>query len=236
VELTVSAGMAVRSAFALGLHKMREFPQIFSPEQFNLRRDIWRSIFLLDKFIATSLGRPPAIPEGEYTEASLDAPKPESDHSYSLLSMVSSASLELNVKTSQSFGRVLKKVYTRRKISTRLVQDIAQEFYRRTRTQRPDLDPRRLLEGCLPPAHCIAVLHIHLFRCHAMILLTRPLFLYLFTKKVRENSTGAGPHRRATSKAEKSGEACMAASCFTIRLVHAAHQLKCLPQRNPFAL
>lgn len=42
-------GMAVRSAFALGLH--REEPMvIFSAEEQTLRRNLWRSLFILDRF------------------------------------------------------------------------------------------------------------------------------------------------------------------------------------------
>lgn len=42
-------GMATRSAFALGLHR-EESMVIFSPEQRTLRRNLWRSLFVVDRF------------------------------------------------------------------------------------------------------------------------------------------------------------------------------------------
>lgn len=42
-------GMAVRSAFALGLHR-EETLVIFNTEEQTLRRNLWRSLFVLDRF------------------------------------------------------------------------------------------------------------------------------------------------------------------------------------------
>ncbi|KEY70244.1 hypothetical protein S7711_04353 [Stachybotrys chartarum IBT 7711] len=228
-------GMAVRTAMALGLHRIREFSKIFPEEHYNMRINIWRSIFVLDRFVSASLGRPIAISEEDCYEDHLEAPKNELGH-HGADSALSAGSLDAVVNTCQTIGQILKQVYSRRKISTRLAQQIAEEYDRKTSDPRPDLDAKRLLEGTPKPPHCIAVLHIHLFRCHSTILLTRPFFLYLFTKEVREKGSVLGNLKRSASKLEKSGEACVAASIYTIRLVQAAHRSSYLPRRNPFVL
>lgn len=56
--------MAVRSAFALGLHR-DETMRIFSNNEQAVRRNLWRSLFVLDRFLAASLGRPTAIRESD---------------------------------------------------------------------------------------------------------------------------------------------------------------------------
>ncbi|KAK1963511.1 hypothetical protein LY78DRAFT_683234 [Colletotrichum sublineola] len=64
-------GMAVRSGFALGLHRVQENHFIFKSHEIRLRRNLWRSLFVLDRFLAASLGRPVAIDEQECSTEAL---------------------------------------------------------------------------------------------------------------------------------------------------------------------
>ncbi|KAG0646782.1 Filamentous growth regulator 27 [Hyphodiscus hymeniophilus] len=57
-------GMAVRSAFALGLHR-EETMCIFSGAEQSIRRNLWRSLYVLDRFLSASLGRPTSIRESD---------------------------------------------------------------------------------------------------------------------------------------------------------------------------
>ncbi|KAK3070381.1 hypothetical protein LTS18_015115, partial [Coniosporium uncinatum] len=63
-------GMAVRSAYALGLHR-EETMVIFSQEDRVARRNLWRSLFVMDRFLCCCLGRPPAISEEDCSGDSL---------------------------------------------------------------------------------------------------------------------------------------------------------------------
>ncbi len=62
--------MAVRSAFALGLHR-EETMCIFGGAEQSVRRNLWRTLFVLDRFLATSLGRPTAIRESDCSGTTL---------------------------------------------------------------------------------------------------------------------------------------------------------------------
>ncbi|KAF5644631.1 transcriptional regulatory [Fusarium tjaetaba] len=77
IEANNGSGRAVRVAYALGIHRGHEseisqFPA--SEELRVLRRNVWRSLFVLDRFLAATLGRPFAISDNEYSESSLMPP------------------------------------------------------------------------------------------------------------------------------------------------------------------
>lgn len=57
-------GMATRSAYALGLHR-EETMVIFSQEEQAARKNLWRSLFVVDRLLSCSLGRPTAISEDD---------------------------------------------------------------------------------------------------------------------------------------------------------------------------
>jgi hypothetical protein len=57
-------GMATRSAYALGLHR-EETMVIFSQEEQSARKNLWRSLFVIDRLLSCSLGRPTAISEDD---------------------------------------------------------------------------------------------------------------------------------------------------------------------------
>ncbi|KAF5639846.1 transcriptional regulatory [Fusarium sp. NRRL 52700] len=70
-------GRAVRAAYALGIHRGHEseISQFPANEDLRvLRRNVWRSLFVLDRFLAATLGRPFAISDNEYSESSLRPP------------------------------------------------------------------------------------------------------------------------------------------------------------------
>ncbi|KAI9166702.1 Filamentous growth regulator [Paramyrothecium foliicola] len=230
-------GMAVRTAFALGLHRVLDVPLVFHDNEVVLRRNIWRSLFVLDRFLSASLGRPTAISEEDCSEGSLDAPSPMSGSGYDAMQDgVASKGLDATVKACQTIGQILKKIYSKRRISTRIAQEIANDCSQRTRVYRPELDTKMLFEEGTTPVQGLAILHVHLFSCHATILLFRPFFLYLLIKTLKGNSQSSRWLRRPNSKLEKFAEACVAASIRTIVLVRAAYRADYLPQRNPFIL
>lgn len=58
--------MAVRSAFALGLHREETLSiSLFTDVEQAERRNLWRTLYILDRIISTSLGRPTAIRESD---------------------------------------------------------------------------------------------------------------------------------------------------------------------------
>ena len=127
-------GMAIRSAYALGLHR-EETLIIFSAEDQAVRRNVWRTLFVMDRFLSCSLGRPPGIAEEECSADILRAPNgppatddfgfPQAFQGGSNLVHTGSYGLEAAVRSCSVIGTILKKIYQERKVSTRLAQKIA---------------------------------------------------------------------------------------------------------------
>ena len=231
--------MAVRSAFALGLHR-EESMIIFSRAEQSVRRNLWRSLFVLDRFLATSLGRPTSIRESDCSGLTLQngeqelLPRAEfpaaanTDHTSS-----KTLGLEASVRSCHVVGEILEKVYSKRKISTKIAQEIADNSKGYHKLMDLRLQPRH--PPSVGPSQGIAILHINLLYHHSIILLTRPFFLFLMNKMHLEKTDGKRVERHGT-RMEKFGEACVNSSSTSITLVQNALKGQYLPHRNPFVL
>jgi hypothetical protein len=210
---------------------------IFKPEELTIRRNLWRSLFILDRFLAASLGRPTAISEDDCSDDALATPDRSGGHDvgHASNSSLSSGGLNAAVRSCQVIGKILKKVYSKRKISTKVAQEIADECKTWMSSLHPDLHYRHAT-GQIAPIHGVAILHVNLLYYHSVILLTRPFFLYLFTKVQEERMGGGHLSPRFSSRMERFCEACVRASTQTVILVQFAFDSHYLPQRNPFVL
>ena len=226
--------MAVRTAFALGLHRCGDTCPIFDSKQVVIRQNLWRSLFVLDRFLAASLGRPTAISEEDCSGDSLEAPHVDDGLPHE--PSINAKSLDAAVRSCQSIGHVLKKIYSVRKVSTNLAQTIAGECEASLKDIHKDLNAQRLFDGSLDAADGMAILHVQLLGCHSIILLTRPFFLYLLSRTQKEKDNSTRPPNKSKSRLERFSETCVAASIQTISLVYAAYKWNYVSRRNPFIL
>ncbi|KAL9101794.1 MAG: hypothetical protein Q9163_002990 [Psora crenata] len=228
------AGMAVRSAYSLGMHR-EETLVIFPPVEQMARRKLWRSLFILDRFLAVSFGRPVAISEEECSgeilapssHAQLHPSQPDPHH-------VCAVGLEATVRSCHVMGTILRTVYQQRKISTKLAQELADKCKEWSEHLAPNLHWRQASPDNVRQA--IAILHCNVVHCHSIILLTRPFFLYLLSgeiQRTRLNSDAFPP--RTHGRMEKFSDACMVASTHTVALVQHAYEGGYLPRLNPFS-
>ena len=231
-----SSGMAVRSAFALGLHR-EETLVIYSQEEKQIRRKVWRSLFVFDRFLAASMGRPTAISEDD---CSGDTLRPSgagatADPPTTAYPQINALALEASVRSCHVIGVILKRVYQQRRISTKLAQDIADTCKLWPNSLSPALHWRQAATAT--PNHGIAILHVNILYCHSIILLTRPFFLYLLNCEIQNLQKGSVQRsKRPGGKMEKFAEACVVASTHTILLVQNAREGGYLQQRNPFVM
>ena len=231
-------GMAVRSAFALGLHR-EETMRIFDSTEQALRRNLWRSLFVLDRFLSASLGRPTSIRESDCSGDTLTAGE-EVPHFEALLPTAADAGLtytrglEASVRSCHVIGDILEKVYSRRKISTKLAQEIIDECRGWSKALDPSLDWRQAAFSS--PLKAVAILHVNLFYLHSIVLLTRPFFLFLMHKLHQERRENGQRWQGIGTRMEKFGEACVIASCHSISLIQNALEGRYLPRRNPFVM
>ncbi|KAK5990037.1 Filamentous growth regulator 27-like protein [Cladobotryum mycophilum] len=235
----IYCGMAIRSASVLGLHRTRDTMTVFGNNMplIRLRWNIWRTLFILDRFLSVSFGRPFAIYEEDCPYDSLEFPKQTSNGSEPATEeLFASHSLDSTMKSSQSIGHIVRGVYSRDTISTKLAQGIVDEFDVWSINVHPSLSSNNIFKGNVPADKGIAILHAYLAHYHSIILLTRPFFSHLLVKTQMPKPNEYRPLRRTYSRIEKFSQACVAASTWSITLIQAVHDAKYLPRRNPFVL
>ncbi|KAK6081660.1 fungal specific transcription factor domain-containing protein [Seiridium cupressi] len=219
-------GMAVRSAFALGLHR-EEDSFIFNPTQCKVRRNLWRTLYVLDRFLAASLGRPTAISDEDCSDHALDAPEKSFENE---ADQVNSAALDAAVRTCRVIGQTLREVYSKRKISTSVAQDIAEKFENWNGLLHRALHWQRATVRPISPSHGIAVLHINLLHCHSITLLARPFFLYILKAGVTRKPS------RLSQRMESFAQTCVEAAQHSLSIAQTAMDGNYLPQCNPFVI
>ncbi|KAF2432135.1 hypothetical protein EJ08DRAFT_659475 [Tothia fuscella] len=239
-------GMAIRSSYALGLHR-EETLVIFGPDDQKARRAVWKSLFVMDRFLSCSLGRPPGIREedcsgnmlgsSESTSSADDFGVNASFHGGVSFAQTSEQGLAAAVRSCSVIGTILKRVYQERKISTGLAQEIADICKVWPKALASPLHWQQA--STASPSQGVAILHVNLLYCHSITLLTRPFFLFILNDVLQQSQSQPATSktsRRNYSKMEKFSEACVIASTHTVVLVQAAFEAGHLPRRNPFVI
>ncbi|KAI1175995.1 fungal-specific transcription factor domain-containing protein [Nemania sp. FL0916] len=231
-------GMAVRSAFALGLHRVESL-ELFQPEECLVRKNLWRTLFILDRFLSACLGRPTAISEDDCSRNTFEAQRTAASSPMSMCTEATHlVALEAAVKTCRVIGMTLKRVYSKRKISTAAGQELASDLGAWNRELTPCLHWRRLINinDSIDPAQGIAILHVNLLHCHSVMLLTRPYFLWLINKSAAGLSANSSKLSRLTHRMENFAQTCVEASQHILVLTQAVLDNNYLPQCNPFVI
>ena len=111
-------GIAVRAAYSIGIHRTAVNSR-FGPEAHRQRDRLWKSLRVVDLFLSTSMGRPPATSD---TDCTIVYRRIEVDgrETFDLLN----AAVQIFVITET----IVVEVYSRRKISPRLTDGISCEL------------------------------------------------------------------------------------------------------------
>ncbi|KAI0816555.1 fungal-specific transcription factor domain-containing protein [Xylaria sp. FL0064] len=228
-------GMAVRSAFALGLHR-EESMILFQPEEQLIRKNLCRTLFILDRFLSACLGRPTAISEEDCSNSAFETPGNGTTSPGMGTDAIHLQALAATVQSCQVIGMTLKRVYSKRKISTVAGQEIAARLSTWNSELPHSLHWRRLMNKPIDSNHGIAILHINILHCHSVILLTRPFFLCLLHKAAVGFESGNSKSSRPSYEMETFAQTCVEASQHTLVLAQAVLDHKYLPQCNPFVI
>jgi hypothetical protein len=226
-------GMAVRSAYALGLHR-KETDLAFAPSEQRMRRSLWKSLYVMDGFISAMLGRPNSInsrdaPLTSFTSEEGDAAEAEE--------AIESDALTASIRASQLIGDILSFVYAERKISVKLANHLSLRFHswkeslpailRWQNISLPNDDPRTTL----------AQLRVNLSYFHGIILLTRPFLLHKIINVVLPSQRKSdGKDETSGASAEPFPPACVCSAVYSIDAVQSALLKRALPRRDPFVM
>ncbi|KAI1304395.1 fungal-specific transcription factor domain-containing protein [Xylaria venustula] len=229
-------GMAVRSAFALGLHR-EESMILFPPEEQLVRKNLWRTLFILDRFLSACLGRPTAISEEDCSNSAFETPTNVTTSSVGMRTDATHLkALDTAVKSCQVIGMTLKRISSKRKISTVVCQEIAARLDAWNTELPHSLHWRRLMNDSMNSHYGIAILHINILHCHSVMLLTRPFFLCLLHKIAVGLEGGNSKPSRPSRAMETFAQTCVEASQHTLVLAQIVLDNKYLPQCNPFVI
>lgn len=225
--------MAVRSAYSLGLHR-EEALVIFSPAERGLRRQVWRSLFILDRFLAISFGRPFAIAQEDCSGDALDPPLDSPNPTPSDLKDINTG-LEAGVRGINFMTIVIKKIYQERKFSTKVAQELSDLCKIYPRKLPRSLHWRRASPNNRRQA--MTILHVNTLYCFSVILFTRPFFVHILRTEMQRIYLATPEEQQVTfNKMEKYSEACTIAALHMIALIQNAYDGGYLPRRDPFAI
>lgn len=206
-------GIAVRAAYALGLHRT-DISSLFEPRERKTRERVWKSLRVLDLYMSASLGRPPATSEVDGGSVSWD----RATRDYETIQMGglnSSAMLRICF----IFERIMNEVYCRREVSVQLVESISRQ-YRDWTLQLPaglHTDGLDQKPGTTSPTlqQTIGVAHLKGAYYWSIILLTRPFLIFKVSSKIKGKSED-GEH--ASSVTSTLSEACIDAALRNIEI------------------
>jgi hypothetical protein len=265
--------MAVRLSYALGLHRIeaqriydeservsRSVPRYMSPSSVRHTRNefgcadlvsdrtlLWRSLYVMDRFLSTCLGRPTAINDEDCSDELFSCSDAKTNSSSPLESFESEA-LSASVRAAQIIGVILNQIYRTRKVSLRIARNIAVKIHEWTQSLPQSLQWHPTPTPHDDPGVAIGQLHLWMTYFSTIILLTRP-FLLLHVKKTiyqqgskSQNSTEVCASSPAESRVAENPElhkysaACVRSAIHMIRAVQTIRVKGCLPRRDPFIM
>lgn len=229
-------GMAVRSAYALGLHR-KETDLGFASSEQRMRRNIWKSLYVMDCFISAMLGRPNSInsrdaPHSSYASDGDDDAQGEEG--------IEADALTASTRASQLIADILSYVYAERKISVKLAHHLSSRFHSWKESLPPILRWQNISLPNEDPRTTLAQLRVNLSYFHGIILLTRPFLLQRIISLVRPtkgDGGGVGGNGETSSaSAEPFPPACVRSAVYSIDAVQSALLKRALPRRDPFVM
>jgi Fungal specific transcription factor domain len=215
-------GIAVRAAYALGLHKA-DIAALFPPAEFQIRERLWKVIRILDLFMSASLGRPPSTSETRDTE---------SPENYS-------ASADL----CDIFEAILTEIYAKRRVSTQVLESISEHhrrwtdrFHQGLATDR--IDGQNALDQGRSPN--IGLLHVKEAYYWTIMLMTRPFYIEYVSDIIAAAASPSPLHGSKKPSRSASNEvlahACVDSAVRTIDLLKVLTDFEGIPKRLPFVV
>ncbi|KAK0648944.1 hypothetical protein B0T16DRAFT_326775 [Cercophora newfieldiana] len=203
-------GIAVRAAYSIGLHRTAVNSR-FGPEAHRQRDRLWKSLRVVDLFLSTSMGRPPATSDTDCT-----VPYREVDADGRDTFDVLNASVQIFLITEA----IVLEVYSRRKISPRLTEGISRELREWSTRWLPRLkDAMEERPAPNPPGTANGACQTLSSYYYAVILVSRPFFMVELRRRLLERpSPPVGGD--ALSGKSKLADACIDAAILMVEPVH----------------
>ncbi|KAK5124999.1 hypothetical protein LTR85_001189 [Meristemomyces frigidus] len=204
-------GVAVRAAYAIGVHRT-EVNAHFGPQTGKQRDRLWKSLRILDLFLSTSMGRPPATSDVDCTVSyrTLD------DQGKDVFDM-----LDASVQIMLVVENVVEEIYSRRKISLSITDGISmklREWSTRWLQQLKDVTSPKAASGNVAVVN--GACQVIATYCYAVMLVSRPFLMYELCRRLSDGVTQAPPNKPAMISGRlKLADACIDAACLMVDTV-----------------
>ncbi|KAB5522957.1 hypothetical protein GE09DRAFT_497613 [Coniochaeta sp. 2T2.1] len=218
-------GLAGRTAYSIGIHRT-EVNSRFGPDMHRQRDRLWKSLRVVDLFLSTSMGRPPATSDVDCT-VSYRATDAEGQETFDVLN--ASVQILLIMET------IVLGVYSKRKISLRATEGISHDLREWSTRWLPRLKATVAKTVALENAAelngaCQALSTYY----YAVILVSRPFLLHELYRRISVNAQPAvlTPTGLASAKA-RLADACIDAASLMVDPINDLIQRGLMTQRAP---
>lgn len=214
-------GIAARAAYSIGIHRTAVNAR-FGPEVHRQRDCLWKSLRVVDLFLSTSMGRPPATSDVDCT-VPCRAQDDAGHEKFDLLN--ASAQIFLVIEA------IVVEVYSRRKISPRLTEGISREL--RDWSARWLHRLKEVVDGTAPedrPGMANGACQILSSYYYAVILVSRPFLMVELHRRLSEGTALAGAGLTGKSKL---ADACIDAAILMVEPVQSLIERGSMTRRAP---
>ncbi|PQE19408.1 fungal specific transcription factor domain protein [Rutstroemia sp. NJR-2017a BBW] len=227
-------GVAVRAAYALGIHR-HETNVAFVPQEGISRERAWKTLRVCDLFLSASMGRPPATSDTDCNIPWTSVDQVAGRESQHVPSQVASAIFRI----CHVFERILIEVYSRRAVSLDLAGSISRQHREWTEAL-----PRMLkIDGLDEPVATRSLGLSHRLGCgvvtmayyYSIILLSRPFLTFKVCHNAGNFSHGEAPSSSNTDL-NTYADACVDSAIKGIDVAHETVYEQAMPQRQPFVI
>ncbi|KAL2144366.1 hypothetical protein VTI28DRAFT_9190 [Corynascus sepedonium] len=214
-------GIAARAAYSIGIHRTAVNAR-FGSDVHRLRDRLWKSLRVLDLFLSTSMGRPPATSDVDCT-VPYRAQDEDGQERFDLLNA--------SAQIFQVIEGIVMEVYSRRKISPRLTEGISRElrdwsdrWLQRLKDTVDKASPENQ-PGTVNGA-CQTLSHYY----YAVILVSRPFLMVELHRRLAETNPEAD--KGITGKS-KLADACIDAAILMVEPVQSLIERGLMTRRAP---
>jgi hypothetical protein len=228
----MNLGIAVRAAYALGLHRS-DISSLFEARERRTRERVWKSLRILDIFLSASLGRPPATSEVDGGHVSWTKPSRDYEDIH-----IDGLSLSAMLRICFIFERILNEVYCRREVTAHLVESISQQYREWTLEFPGSLKVDGLEQGDGSPFaklhQKIGIAHLKSSYYWSIILLTRPFLVFKVSSHLKQKRKERVIEEPALhSPTQTFADACVDSAVRSMEIVHELCQIPNIPKRLP---
>ncbi|KAF0330582.1 filamentous growth regulator 27 [Colletotrichum asianum] len=205
-------GIAVRAAYSIGIHRT-EINSRFGPDIQRQRDRLWKSLRVLDLFLSTSMGRPPATSDVDCSVPYRGADDTTGQEAFDLLN----ASAQIFLITEG----IVVEVYSRKKVSYQLTEGISRQLrdWSVRWLQRLKDVVSKSADG-EDPSKVTGSSQVLCSYYYAVILVSRPFLMYELHKRLTEGSAGGSTSRSGlVSGKSKLADACIDAASFMVDIL-----------------